>query len=103
MKTILVTYTNVKISSKKELRKYKFYAFNTEADLKVGDMLKSQSYSTKMQVVKVLKESFLFYNASTGDLADTFTSTAQREIATLELRTNDSDVIYASKVEEEDF
>ena len=102
MKTILVIYTFSKVTKKKELRTYKQYAFNTDSDIKVGEMLNSDSYPDKsMQVTKVLDKSFTFYNASTGELSNEFTSTSQHEIANLEIRNDEENTIYATRVEEE--
>ena len=101
MKTILVIYSNNKVTSKKELRTIKQYAFNTTSEISTGDMLSSKEYSSNMQVTHVLDKSYKYYNSTTGELSDIFTSTAQREIAFLEIRNDESDVIYATKINEE--
>ena len=101
MKTILVIYTNKKLTKSSEIGKNKRYAFNTEADLKEGDMFESNDYSTKLQVVKVLDKSYIYYNASTGELSDMFTSASQWLIRTVVIREDVSDVVYASLVKEQ--
>lgn len=98
MKTILVIYTSSKIIGSKNLRNKKHYAFNTSSELNVGDMLDSSEYDSNMQVTKVLDKSFKYFNASTGELSDEFTSTAQHEIASLEVREDDENVVYATKI-----
>lgn len=98
MRTILVVYTKERITSQKVLRTTKQYSFNTSDEVSVGDMLKSESYNTNMQVVRVLDKSFTYYNAVTGELSDDFKSSAQREIVTLKIRNDEQDVVYASKI-----
>lgn len=100
-KTILVAFSNVKLKTAKEIRATKLYSFNTDSAVKVGDVITSSSYGTKIQVVKVLDTAFKYYNGTTGELSDTFTSTNQREIAILELRDNEADVVYGSIIPEE--
>jgi len=95
MKTILVVYTD-KFLSKAEIAKTKKYSFNSTTELKEGDMFSSPSYATKMQVVKVLDKNYKYYNASTGELSDTFNSTSQWEIRTLVIREEDDEVIYGT-------
>lgn len=99
MKTILVVYTN-KLLSKSEIARAKKYSFNTSADLKEGDMFSSPSYDTNMQVVKVLDNAYKYYNASTGELSDTFNSTAQWEIRTLVIREDEEEVIYGNIIKQ---
>lgn len=99
MKTILVIYTTTKITDAKSLRQSKHYAFNTDSDISEGDMLDSKEYSSYMQVVKVLDKNYKYYNNSTGELSDNFNSTSQREIANLEIRNDNNNIVYASKVE----
>jgi hypothetical protein len=99
MKTILVVYTN-KLLSKSEIAKAKKYSFNTSTELKEGDMFSSPSYFTYLQVVKVLDKDFKYYNASTGELSDTFNSTAQWEIRTLVIREDEEEVIYGSLIKQ---
>lgn len=98
MKTILVYYSN-KILSEKEVRSIKLYAFNTNSEIEVGDVLESSSYTTKMVVAKVLDEKFKYYNNVTGDLSNNYTSTSMREIVELEIKDDNYEVVYAKKVE----
>lgn len=81
-KTIFVIYTNVK----KESGSYdKRYAFNTESEVKEGDMLKTDNYKTNLQVVKVLDKSYKYFNRETGELSDVITSTHQFEIRDIKI------------------
>lgn len=101
MNTILVIYISKqseRITSKRELRSKKAYAFNTSSEVEEGDLLESPEYTSNIQVVKVLDTSYKYYNASTGELSDSFSSTAQKEIAVLEVRDDDVDIVYASKI-----
>jgi hypothetical protein len=98
MKTILVIYTNSKLESKKDIAKNKRYSFNTESDVKEGDLIKTQEYSTNLQVVKVLPEAFKYYNASTGELSNEFKSTLDWEIRRLEIREEDEEIIFGVKL-----
>lgn len=100
MKTILVIYTNTKILSKKEIGKMKKYSFNTESEVKEGDMIKTKEYDTNLQVVKVLETSYKYYNSSTGEMSDQFNSSLQWEIRTLMIREEEEDVIYGQKIKE---
>jgi len=80
MKTILVAYTNTPLS-KKDIRSMKLYCFNVKADsVAVGDMIKSPSYNTAMQVVKILEKAYVYYDKSSGALSDSLTNTNQHEI-----------------------
>lgn len=98
MKTILVIFTKNKVEDSSTIATTKKYSFNTNEDIKVGDMLKSSSYSTELQVVKVLDRSYKYYNSVTGELSDEFTSSAQWEVKTLVVRNEDSSIVYARKV-----
>lgn len=99
MKTVLVIYTNKKLTSKAEIGRNKRYAFNTKDQLSVGDMIESSSYNTKMQVVKVLDECYKYYNGTTGKLSQKFSSTNQWEIRNLAIREDEDDTIYAKKLD----
>lgn len=102
MKTILVIYTDAKVLKKKDLRAKKSYSFNTSSEVKVGDMISTDEYNTNLQVVKVLDKQFKYYNRATGEMSDEFTSTQQHEIATLELREDNHDVVYGSLIKEKE-
>lgn len=98
MKTILVIYSDTLVTNDKRLKGLKQYAFNTSDNIQVNDCLRSDRYKTAMQVVKVLDESFQYYNAQTGELSNKITSTLQFKISNLVLGTNDEDTIYAHKL-----
>ena len=98
-KTILVVYTDRKITQKAEITKMKKYSFNTEADVKVGDMLSSSAYSTNLQVVRVTESAFKYHNPATGEMSNSFNSSNQSEIKNLIIREDDEDTVYASIVE----
>jgi hypothetical protein len=98
IKTVLVIYTNEKITSKTQIGRLAKYSFNTSSDVKEGDMIKSNEYSSAMQIVKVLDESFAYYNKSTGELTNEFKSSAQWDIRTLIIREEDEEVVYAHKL-----
>lgn len=98
MKTILVIFTKNKVEDSSTIATTKKYSFNTNEEIEVGDMLKSSSYSTELQVVRVLDKSFKYYNSVTGEMSDEFTSSAQSEIKTLVIRNEDTSIIYARKV-----
>lgn len=68
MKTILAIFTSTK---KEDTAKEKVYSFNTEHDVKVGDLIKDSSYSTKLQVVEVKEKAFEKVNVKTGELTNT--------------------------------
>jgi hypothetical protein len=95
MKTILVVYTD-KITplSNKEVATLKKYAFNTASEVNFGSIISSPEYTTNMVVIKVLDESFKYYNSATGELSNTFTSTLQWEVRTLAIRNDEESVIY---------
>jgi hypothetical protein len=99
MKTILVVYTD-KISplSIKEIAGLKKYAFNTASEMSFGSIISSPEYSTNMVVVKILEESFKYYNSATGELSNIFTSTLQWEVRTLAIRNDEETVIYGKLI-----
>lgn len=99
-KTILVIYTNRKITDKKVIGKMKKYSFNTQSEVKEGDMIETRDYDTKLQVVKVLDKCYTFYNGVTGDLSNEYNSTNQWAIRQLEIRNEEVDVIYGKLVNE---
>lgn len=98
MKTILVIYLNGVRSSKTDRLRLKKFAFNTKDDLKVGDVITSQSYDVNMHVVKVLPEAFEYLNSSTGELSNEFTSAHQWEIRELIIQPKDKDKVYGSLI-----
>jgi len=98
MKTILVVYSNLKVSDDSKLKRY---AFNSESDVEVGDRLNSRSYDTNLVVVKVLEEAYKYYNSNTGVLSNTFNSTKMYDIKKLEVVDAYDDTVIATKVVEE--
>jgi len=100
MKTILVVYTNTALTIKQVSdRKLVKYAFRTEEDLKVGDMIESKAYTTKMQVVDVIDNDYKYYNATTGELRNDINSTRCYPVKKIVLREDDELTVYANKVE----
>ena len=71
MKTILVIYTNEKLTINKinnsKLRKY---AFRIEDNVKEGDILKSSIYSSNMIVTDVIDNDFKYFNLQSGELSN---------------------------------
>lgn len=101
MKTILVVYTNTALTIKQVSdRKMMKYAFRSDEDLKVGDIIESKAYSTKMQVVDVVEEDYKYYNSCTGELRNTINSTKCYPIKKIVLREDDELTVYAKKVEQ---
>ena len=102
MKTILCVYSDKgKRLTNKEMTSMKRYSFNTEADVKVGDVINSPSYTTPITVVKVLDTSYKYYNGITGDFSNEFKSSAQWDIKTLIIRDPDTpDTVYGYIVEQ---
>ena len=71
MKTILVVYTNVKLTNKEIAdNKLTKYAFRTSEDVEVGDLIESKDYGKSMQVTDVIDADYKFYNTQTKDLDD---------------------------------
>jgi hypothetical protein len=97
MKTILVVYSN-KAVSKSDISRMKKYSFNTSSELKEGDIIETKEYETNLVVVKILDRAYIYYNGSTGELSDTFNSTSQWTIRTLEIRDEEEEIIYGKKI-----
>ena len=99
MKTILVVYTDQKLSVEQiNSRKMQKYCFRTESEVNVGDVLKSKSYTNNMVVTDVVDADHKYYNAQSGEMTNTINSTKCYPIKTLVLREEDENVIYATKV-----
>lgn len=82
-KTILVVYASEHINPLAGSPAGKRYPFNTTDDLRVGDVIESNSYTTPMHVVEVLPH-YKYVNIATCELSNTkAASTAQREIRPL--------------------
>ena len=98
MKTILVVYSDVKKKDVSEYGYMKRYAFNTSSKVKVGEMIKSDAYTTPMVVVKVLDECFTYFNRVTGDLSNSLTNSNLFEIKELKVAKNMGNVVLAKKI-----
>jgi hypothetical protein len=90
MKTILVIYSDVKLSNSAAFVKKK-YPFLTASSLKVGDRLRSPDYSTDMQVVGFMP-SAKWVNKVTGELSNKHTSTEQLPLRELRLTVGSTNV-----------
>ena len=69
MKTFLAVFTKEKLPDK-EAAQLKHYTFNTEKDIKIGDLIQSDRYNTPIQVFSIFDESKKFVNVVTGELSD---------------------------------
>ena len=100
MKTILVVYTDQKLSVEEiNNKKMQKYCFRTESEVNVGDVLKSNNYTTNMVVTDVVDKDYKYYNKQSGEMIDTINSTNCYPIKTMVLREEDTNVVYATKVE----
>ena len=98
MKTILVVYTNEKLT-KKEYVSLKPYFFNTFANLKVGDLVRSPDYDADMQVVEVLDKAYKYVNLADDKLSDKRYSTRQFELRELKIATpSKSDNVVVAEI-----
>ena len=100
MKTILVVYTSVKLTDK-EINESKLtkYAFRTEEDVEVGDLIKSNDYSSSMQVTDVIDADYKFYNSYTGELRTNINSTKMFLIKTIIFKDEEDELtVFATKV-----
>lgn len=97
-KTILVVYSNTKINV--DACKLKRYAFNTEDNVKVGRMYKTDTYTTNIVVVKILDEAFNYYNSVTGKLSNVFDSTKMGDIKDLKVGKKwfSTNIVRAAKI-----
>ena len=68
---------------KEEKAKMRKYSFNTEEDLKVGDVVESGSYNKPLTVAEVLDEVYGYYNVKTGELGKDNPSWEWKEIKLL--------------------
>ena len=100
MKTILVVYTDQKLSVEKiNSMKMQKYCFRTESEVNVGDVLKSNNYTKNMVVTDVADKDYKYYNKQSGEMTDTINSINCYPIKTMVLREEDTNVVYATKVE----
>lgn len=68
MKTVSVVYTKVKLADTSNLKKY---TFNTESEVKEGDLCKVDGYRSNLQVVNVYNKLFNFYDPVDSSLYET--------------------------------
>lgn len=98
MKTILVVYTNVKLTNKEIAdNRLTKYAFGTSEDVEVGDLIESKDYGKSMQVTDVIDADYKFYNTQTGELGNEINSPNMYPIKTIVFKEEDELVIYAAK------
>lgn len=78
----------------------KRYSFNTKSHVKAGDLLDTDRYTTKMQVVEVLDKHYKYVNIGTGELHNKkAASTKNYEIRELRiLADDDSSIVNCSLV-----
>lgn len=69
MRTILVVYSNDRLS-KKEWQTMKRYAFNTESVVKVGHRFNVEGYDTPVQVVEIFPKAYRYVDTSSGELSN---------------------------------
>lgn len=96
-KTILVVYSKLPLD---KITYEKRYAFNTKSELKEGDLIKSFTYDSPMRVVKVLDESYVYFNKITGDFSNTLTNSNLFEIRDLVIVNSNQDAITATLIQE---
>ena len=94
MKTVLIRYLDT-LDRVNKSDKRKLYAFNIEDSeiIEEGVIygLNKKLYSNYILVVKVLDESFKYYNSSTGDLLNNYSNTGLKDIKLLKLVEESSD------------
>jgi hypothetical protein len=67
MKTIIVVFTKTKINEDL-IYKLKQYTFNTESDIKKGDLITIDGYNSNLQVTGVFEKLYKSYSNITGQL-----------------------------------
>lgn len=93
MKTIIVVFgNNPNPSCNKQ------YCFRTEADLNIGDKLRSSDYDTDITVTDVVEEDYTYYNQVTGEMSNKRTSTLQWPIKTIEVGEKKDNVVFATVI-----
>ena len=76
MKTILAIFTSEKITDEDVVSIAKKYSFNTEAEVKTGDFLKTGAYNKHLQVAEVLDDPFEFVIIPGGKLTNRYVKNA---------------------------
>lgn len=67
MKTIKVIFADKNTDEFKSIEDSRKYAFNTNLDLKIGDIVVGYNYNTSMKVVEILDDIYTYCNFQ-GDL-----------------------------------
>lgn len=102
MKTIVIIFSN----SEKSFSKHydvKRYVYKTREDIKEGDVLTSQDYKNSfLHVEKVVEGDFKYFNRATGDLTNDYNSTNLFEIKELREREEESNIVYFSKIKNQE-
>lgn len=83
-KTILVVFMS-DANNEVTVKKKKKYSFNTDADLKVGDILYVPNYGKNVFVSMIADKAFKYYNISTGELTNEINSSNIFPIRTLSI------------------
>lgn len=97
--TAIVIYTNTKVTETSKIGQYKKYSFNVNTDLvKVGDLIKSSTYDTCIQVVKLMPKKYNYFNGATGELSNVYNATTQWDIRPLEIREDVDNTVYGKIV-----
>lgn len=68
MKTFYVLFVNEPVTDPITIKTSKRYSFNSQGELKVGDIIESSTYKRKLQVIEELPESFKYFNFASGEL-----------------------------------
>ena len=98
-KTIFVVYTNSVAAGVITNRNLKRYAFNTDSEVKVGDVVVSKDYGTRMVVVKILEKSYKYYDRVTGTSSNEITSTGMYEIKDIKVVDDvNNEVVVAARI-----
>jgi len=98
-KTIFVVYTNSVAAGVITNRNLKRYAFNTDSEVKVGDVVVSKDYDTRMVVVKILEKSYKYYDRVTGTSSNEITSTGMYEIKDIKVVDDvNNEVVVAARI-----
>lgn len=77
MKTISVIFTKEKLNLIPSSTKR--YTFNTESEVKEGDLIEIEGYRGKQQVVELKKSLYKFYDSTNGNLYEEQPSLAQNK------------------------
>lgn len=68
MKTFLAIFTETKLNHPSNRRKR--YAFNTDDDIKVGDLIKCNLYHQPIQVTRIIRHYKKWYDPTNGKLTN---------------------------------